>query len=65
LKYFKEICPGFFNEENNKEKDFLKIIQNNWDNFENNNENTINELDVNILRLNEENNIIIKIMIMK
>jgi len=47
LKYFKEICPGFFNEENNKEKDFLKIIQNNWDNFENNNENTINELDVN------------------
>ena len=57
LDLFKEIYPGFFNEEKNEEEDFSTIMQNNEDDFENNmennNENNINELDVN----NDENNI--------
>jgi len=58
LEFFKEIYPGFFNEEKNEEEDFSTIMQNNEDDFENNmesnNENIINELDVNN---NENNNI--------
>ena len=56
LEFFKEIYPGFFNEEKNEEEDFSTIMQNNEDDFENNmknnNENNINELDAN----NDENN---------
>ena len=56
LEFFKEIYPGFFNEEKKEEEDFSTIMQNNEDDFDNNmesnNENNINELDVN----NDENN---------
>ena len=56
LEFFKEIYPGFFNEEKKEEEDFSTIMQNNEDDFDNNmesnNENNNNELDVN----NDENN---------
>ena len=57
LEFFKEIYPGFFNEEKKEEEDFSTLMQNNEDDFENNmennNENNFNELDEN----NDENNI--------
>jgi hypothetical protein len=46
LEFFKEIYPGFFNEEKNEEEDFSTIMQNNEDDFENNMENN-NENNIN------------------